>query len=330
MKEKIKNFGKRIKKTLRRWRIYLRAFFKVSKRRLPGDTVRLGKFAIKERYAIAALGCGVVAICILIGMALHNYHVKQRQDAYEALLLSATIMETPMPDPPMPDPPMPPIAVATEEPPVEEVVDLSVYGISEKNLDFTVLYEENEDIYAWITIPDTNIDYPVLQHPEELDYYLEYNMDGSKGYPGCIYSQYLNAKDFSDFNTVFYGHNMKAGTMFANLHKFEDETFFEEHPYVYIYTEEGPLVYQVFASYVFTDAHILYSFDTSTEVGKQEYIDQIYEREGADPRNHFRTEVEVTPESHILTLSTCISGESTNRYLVACVLVADGRGQVER
>ena len=69
-------------------------------------------------------------------------------------------------------------------------------------VDFDKLQTEtNADIYAWIYIPDTNIDYPVLQHPTDDTRYLNYNIDGSKGYPGCIYTEKANAKDFSDFNT---------------------------------------------------------------------------------------------------------------------------------
>lgn len=197
----------------------------------------------------------------------------------------------------------------------------TAYAIPERNLDFNVLWEENEDIYAWITIPDTNIDYPILQHPTEPDYYLDYNIDGTKGYPGCIYSQYLNSKDFSDFNTVLYGHNMRIGTMFANLHKYEDEEFFETHPYVYIYTPQNVLVYQIFASCVFPDTHLLYGYDLDTVSGRKSYLADLYACDGA--KDHFNPAVEVDADSHILTLSTCIGSDAAHRYLVSAVLVME-------
>ena len=129
---------------------------------------------------------------------------------------------------------------------------LAQMGISvpEKNLDWNALWEQNEDIYAWIYIPNTNIDYPVLQHATDDTYYLEYNLDGSKGRPGCIYSEHkYNSKDFMDFNTALYGHNMRVGTMFATLHNFEDSTFFNENRYIYIYLPDGTVyVYDIFAA----------------------------------------------------------------------------------
>ena len=117
-------------------------------------------------------------------------------------------------------------------------------------IDFEYLKTLNEDIYAWITVPGTIIDYPILQHPTDDSYYLHHNLDGSYGYPGCIYTESLNTKDFEDPNTVIYGHNMKAGTMFAELHKFEDGEFFSANDEVVIYLPEKALHYQIFAAYV--------------------------------------------------------------------------------
>ena len=86
-------------------------------------------------------------------------------------------------------------------------------------VDWEGLREVNTDVYAWITVPGTVIDYPILQHATDNTYYLYYNIDGSYGYPGCIYTENLNSKDFTDNNTVIYGHNMKDGTMFTDLLK---------------------------------------------------------------------------------------------------------------
>lgn len=85
--------------------------------------------------------------------------------------------------------------------------------------------ETNPDIYAWIEIPDTNVNYPIVQSADDDSYYLNHTIDGQEGYPGSIYTEKVNAKDFSDFNTVIYGHDMKDGSMFKDLHKFEDADF---------------------------------------------------------------------------------------------------------
>ncbi|MCM1063454.1 MAG: class B sortase [Eubacterium sp.] len=283
-------------------------------------------------YLVLAVLFALAAVAALGYLVYHNGQVRKQQEEYEALLGSMAAAQTPAPMPT--SVPLPSADTAGDQDAAapgretqdgEALADASSFEIPEKGIDFDVLHETNEDIYAWITIPDTNVDYPVLQHPTELDYYLDYNLDGSKGYPGCIYSQFLNAKDFSDFNTVLYGHNMKAGTMFANLHYYEDPVFFEEHPYVYIYTEEGPLVYQVFAAYAFSNVHLLMGFDLSQESLRELYIDNIFSLEGMN--DNFNRDVEVTADSRILTLSTCITNQADKRYLVAAVLVADGRDQ---
>ncbi|MGN0351052.1 MAG: class B sortase [Roseburia sp.] len=193
--------------------------------------------------------------------------------------------------------------------------------IPEKNLDWDALHEENGDIYAWIYVPETNIDYPVLQHPTEESYYLNHNLDGSEGYPGCIYTQNLNSKDFTDPNTVIYGHNMKDGSMFRTLHYYEDGVFFEENPYVYIYTPEEIFVYEIFAAYEFSDAHLLYNFDFETPASFQVYLDSVFNTR--DMNSHVRQDLTVTSDNHIITMSTCISGKPNNRYLVQAVLLND-------
>lgn len=205
-----------------------------------------------------------------------------------------------------------------------ELQDLSAYGVTDRIIDWEALQEEeNKDIYSWIVVPGTAIDYPVLQHPTEMDYYLEHNLDGSTGRPGCIYTQRMNSKDWSDRNTVLYGHNMRAGTMFAGLHDFEDTDFFEDNRYFHIYTEDGRiLVYEIFAAYAFSDVHILLTYDFNTDAGYQRYLDSIWENESS--RSQFRQETVLSAEDKIITLSTCIRGSSSQRYLVQGVLIAEG------
>lgn len=192
--------------------------------------------------------------------------------------------------------------------------------ILDKEVDFAELTANiNADIYAWIYIPDTEIDYPVLQHPTDNSYYLNYNLDGSKGYPGCIYSEDYNTKDFSDPNTVLYGHNMKNGTMFAGLHKYADMDYLMEHPYVYIYTPERLYVYEIYAAYEYSNAHLLLNYDFDNKVFFGEYLDEI--RELRSMNHNIKDDVEVTTEDNILTLSTCITNKPNNRYLVQGVLL---------
>lgn len=192
---------------------------------------------------------------------------------------------------------------------------------AQRELDWEALQKENEDIYAWIYIPDTNVDYPILQHPTDPSYYLRRGLNGKKSTAGCIYTQYYNSKDFRDPNTVIYGHNMRNQSMFATLHNFEDNVFFEEHPYVYIYTPEETLVYHVFAAYEFSNAHVLLSFDFNTPECFELYLESV--RSIKEMNSHMRDEVVVTAEDHIITLSTCVTGKDDRRWLVQAVLLND-------
>ncbi|MCM1046767.1 MAG: class B sortase [Candidatus Gastranaerophilales bacterium] len=211
------------------------------------------------------------------------------------------------------------IAVTVAEPAYYAELRERGLPIPDKVVNFAALSEENPDIYAWIYIPDSNIDYPVLQHPTDNSFYLNHNVDGSSGYPGCIYSENYNAKDFSDPNTVLYGHNMKSGLMFAGLHRFEEGTYFAEHPYIYIFTPEKLYVYEVFAACEFSNLHILLNYDFTKETDFLQYLDDIAELSPAG--GNLRDDLEVTTENRILTLSTCVQERPEDRYLVHGVLL---------
>ncbi len=198
----------------------------------------------------------------------------------------------------------------------EEAADS--FDIPEKNLDWASLYKENKDIYAWIYIPGTQVDYPVLQSATDDTYYLNHNIDGSYGKPGCIYTEKINSKDFTNYNTVIYGHNMKNGEMFGCLHDYEDETFFDENPYVYVYTEDKTYVYEIFAAYTASNAHILNTNDFSTQEGFADYLDNVVYNKALV--GNFREGARVTSDNRIITLSTCTSN-SSKRWLVQAVLV---------
>ncbi|MGN0307397.1 MAG: class B sortase [Lachnospiraceae bacterium] len=185
-------------------------------------------------------------------------------------------------------------------------------------VDFEGMRKVNQDVYAWITIPGTAIDYPILQHETDNTYYLNHNIDGSYGYPGCIYTENLNSKDFKDNNTIIYGHNMKNGTMFADLHKYVDITFLEEHDEILIYTPEKELKYKIFAAYVYDDRHLLYSFDFADSEVYEAYLESVFSIKDVDA--NIRSDLEITGEDKIITLETCISSQPEKRLLVQAVL----------
>ena len=244
----------------------------------------------------------IIVLCILICLCGGGYLVyehfnrEENKDVYEKL--QEQVHEE----------------IAAPEP--EEVEEPDYIPINFKKLKKT-----NEDIYAWIQIPDTNIDYPILQHPTDDSYYLNHTIEGRQGYPGAIYTASLNAKDFSDFNTVIYGHNMKDGSMFKHLHKFEDAKFFEKHDTVTIYTETEHKEYKIFAAVVYSDRHLLYGFTTETAEGRLKFLQSL--KDTHSMKNQYRDDVKVDENSKIITLSTCIGGRPNNRYLVVAVEMDD-------
>lgn len=192
-------------------------------------------------------------------------------------------------------------------------------------IDWAYYTDINPDVYAWIYVPNTGIDLPVLQSQGEEDdnLYLHHDMYGNYLFAGEIYSQKKNAKDFSDPVTVLYGHNMKReGERFTNLLYFQDADFFDANEFFYIYTPGHILTYRIVSAHSFDTRHILNTFDLDTEEGFQEYIDTIL-----SPRTmivNLREGAEVTTEDHIVTLSTCTYTTSGKiRYLIQGVLTDD-------
>lgn len=187
-------------------------------------------------------------------------------------------------------------------------------------LSFEELMDVNPDIYAWIYIPDTNVDYPVAQSSDGDDsFYLSHNIYRQYQFSGTIYSEFQNATDFSDPVTVLYGHNMLNGSMFATLHYFTDADFFDEHTTCFVLTRDKVYTYLIYSAYVYDDRHILNSNNFDDEDVFLNYLDSTL-----NPRTYngnVRDGVELDKDSRILTLSTCTNGASNTRYLVQGVLV---------
>lgn len=200
---------------------------------------------------------------------------------------------------------------------VEETTELP-----DNPIDFNKLQKKNSDIYAWIEIPGTKIDYAVLQSTSNNNdlFYLDHNMYGEYEFSGAIFSQSQNSLNFDDPVTVLYGHNMKNGSMFNNLHKFKDEKFFKKNNTIYIYTPGHILEYEIVAAYIFDDRHILNTYNFSDKKDIKAYIKTI-----KNPHSlvkNVKEDLKISTSDKILTLSTCTSSD-TQRYLVQGVLIND-------
>ncbi len=188
-------------------------------------------------------------------------------------------------------------------------------------IDFPALRAENQDICGWITVPNTNVDYPILQSSRDDDkFYLNHDEKGNYSSAGSIYIHRINSYNFTDPNTVIYGHNMLNGSMFRTLHKFRDPAFFEENDTFYIYTPGHILTYKIFSAYRYDNRLILAAFDFSDKEVFASYLESCLNP--TSMIRNVREGVKVTADDRIVTLSTCIS-DPRYRYLVQGVLIQD-------
>lgn len=191
----------------------------------------------------------------------------------------------------------------------------------ENPIDFTSLQDRNDEIYAWIVVPNTEIELPILQSRADDLYYLNRDLDGKYSRLGSLFTQSKNNLEFSDPVTVIYGHNYFSGGMFTNLHYFENADFFKENKNFYIYTPTRKLTYYIVSAYKYDDRHILNSFDFSDEQVRRDYFDSVL-----DPKamlRNVREDAVLNTDDKLVVLSTCLTGGYSGRYLVNGVLVND-------
>lgn len=175
---------------------------------------------------------------------------------------------------------------------------------------------QNSDLYGWITIENTDINYPVMQYTDN-DYYLGHAYSGVELPSGSIFCDYRCYKDImKNYNTILYGHNMYNGTMFNQVTKFLDEEFFNENKYIKIYTLDGIYTYEVFSIY---ETKYDYPYITTGFKTREEFV-EFAERVRSNSK-YVREGIEFTETDRILTLSTCTNGFWTGRYALHAVLV---------
>lgn len=186
--------------------------------------------------------------------------------------------------------------------------------------DFEALEKVNPDIYAWIEIPDTGIDYPVLQNSSDDLYYLETAPDGSPYIGGSIFSQAsYNGTMLDDPVTVLYGNTMLDGTMFGSLQMLYSSPPAEDaaEREILIYLPEEVRSYEVFAAVPFDDTHILYTYDFSSKYWYSNFFERIRNIRSLDA---WFDETKA-PEygDQVILLSTSLADGSEGRFLVMAV-----------
>ncbi len=177
-------------------------------------------------------------------------------------------------------------------------------------VDLEAAQEVNSDIVAWLNSPDTVIDYPVCQG-EDNSYYLFHLVNGTYNRNGCLFIDCENRKDFTDDNTIIYGHHMASGKMFASLIKYADQTYYDAHPVMYLTIGEKQYQLEIFAGYVTTADSSAYMINLGS---KQEFAKWLREICG---RSDFTANaMEIKTSDRIVTLSTCAYDFQDARYVV--------------
>ena len=179
------------------------------------------------------------------------------------------------------------------------------------DVDFAALQGVNPDVVGWIYIEALDgISYPVVQG-EDNEEYLHTTYEKNYNFAGTIFIDYENSRDFSDCNTLVYGHNMKNGSMFGQLKKFsEDQTTYEKSKYFWIFTPEKDYRYEIISAYTTGVNSDTYTLFKGPGDEFQEYLDTIkgYSEIETD-------DTELTIKDRIVTLSTCTGNDAT-RYVV--------------
>jgi sortase B len=252
------------------------------------------------RVALVALV--VAALCGVAYLSYQFFHMAHVADEIAATPTPATVAE--------------PKVDTTDNTAAQE-------PLPDNPIDFATLTSQNADIYAWLYVPNTNINLPILRSGIDDNYYLTHDKDGNSATEGAIFTQSMNATDFSDPVTVVYGHNMKNGSMFATLHYFENADFYAANPQFYVYTPGHILTYNVVSAYQYDDRHILNSFDFTDASVLQTYFDSVCAPESLVTNVTEGANLDASTDK-IVQLSTCVGGNYPNRrYIVTGVLASD-------
>ena len=181
-------------------------------------------------------------------------------------------------------------------------------------VDFDSLKKINRDLVGWLLIDSLGISYPVVQ-TDNNDYYLHKTFEKKDNFAGCLFIEYQNHSDFSDNNTIIYGHNMKNGSMFGKLRKILEDGVYSKDPYFWIYTEEKVYKFHVFSARTVNVDSESYTLQFATPEDFQNYLNDV------SGKSELKCDqVSVDANDKIVTLSTCTGDEST-RFVIQGKLV---------
>ena len=181
---------------------------------------------------------------------------------------------------------------------------------------YAALKKENPDYVGWLKLPDTKIDYPVVNRESDPEYYLRRAFDGSRSRGGTLFFGEASSADTK--SVIIYGHNMRNGSMFGTLDSYKKYDYWKEHPLIRFYVDGEPRSYEIFAAvetrvlYEDEDGFRYYRYDG--DISEEEYNDLV-----TWLRGHSDYDTGIVPEyrDQILMLSTCSYHTQNGRFVVA-------------
>ncbi len=200
----------------------------------------------------------------------------------------------------------------------ESAADKEVCPIT---VDFNNLLATNKDVCAWIYSPDTVINYVVVQG-EDNNNYLHHKLDGTYNASGTLFIDCECSPNFSGANTIIYGHNMKDGSMFASLHNYVDQSYYDAHPIMYISTPAGDYKLEIFSCFTCDFDADTYTLSFASEAEYSAFLNKMVSQ------SNVKTNVSVDSSERIVTLSTCTYEYDNARYVVMGKLVPMGTESV--
>lgn len=260
------------------------------------------KPALRKTLRILLLTVFLISTALFLKQQLENTGADASYDNALALALSGTQAEATAPGTAaVPQDTQPPAwvpAPVTDDPEMEAL----------ENIDLQALRSVNPEVIGWIRIPDTAIDYPIVQG-EDNAFYLTHTWEGAENSVGSIFMEHRNSPDFTDFNTILYGHNMNNGSMFADICRYVTLWHWERHPYIYLVTDGGVLRYEIFSSYRAPVEGSAYGLSfRQMETRGNFMVDALM-------NSVIETGIEPELTDRILTLSTC-SGTYDHRWII--------------
>ena len=192
----------------------------------------------------------------------------------------------------------------------EELLQFRPTDDGEDNPTLKDLKKLNPDVKAWIQVPKTNIDYPVVQGQDDMEY-INKNVHGEFELSGAIFLSCLNKDDFSDPYNLVYGHNMKNGGMFADVADFTNKEYFETHQKGKLYLADATRKIRFFACMKVTAADAkIYHPDGYRKENLKDLLDYI-QANAVQYRD-----VNVADENSLIALSTCSEAETNGRVVL--------------